>query len=141
MNAGTKFTKEPPSPLYVPLGSAARFQWEFTFGDSTDWSDFDEIFWGKTYGSQDVRPKYITIVKSGNGDLLNPILDHSVSSRANWTGNISQQLGCQVVFILKNVSKSDQTTYGCKTDISGEYRQSGPISLVVTGECTWRTMS
>jgi len=140
VNPGTKFTKEPPSPLYVSLGSTARFQWEFTFGDSTDWSNFDEMFWGKRDGGI-LRPKYITIVKSGNGDLLNPILDHSVSSRANWTGNISQQLGCQVVFILKNVSKSDQTTYGCNIDISGEDRESGPISLVVTGECTWRTMS
>jgi len=140
VNPGTKFTKKPPSPLYVPLGSAARFRWEFTFGDSTDWSNFDEISWGKTDGYW-VRPKYITIVKSGNGDLLNPILGHSVSSRANWTGNISQQQGCQVVFILKSVSKSDETTYGCNIDISGEDRISGPISLVVSGECTWRIIS
>ena len=139
MNPGTKFTKKPPSPLYVPLGSAARFQWEFTFGDSTDWSNFYEIAWGKTDGSKDVRPKYIAIKKTGN--LFNPILGQSVKSRAHWTGNISQQQGCQVVFILTNVSKSDQTTYGCNIDLSGEYERSVPISLVVTGECTWRTMS
>lgn len=139
MNSGTKFTKEPQSPLYVPLGSAARFQWEFTFGDSNDWRSFDEIFWGRTDGYETVWPKYITIKKFGN--LSNPILDDSVKSRAHFAGNISQQQGCQVVFILTNVSKSDQATYGCHIDISGVLEKSDPISLVVTGECTWRIIS
>lgn len=139
MNPGTKFTKEPPSPLYVPLGSAARFQFEFTFGDSKDWNDFYEIFWGRKYDSKNVRPKYITIQKHGN--LSNPTLHDSVKSRAHFAGNISQQLGCQVVFILTNVSKSDESTYGCNIDFSGVDEPSDPINLVVTGECIWRIIS
>ena len=133
MNSGTKFTKQPPSTLYVPLGSVARFQWEFTFGDLNDWGHFEEIVWGKTDNNHHVRTKYITVEKSGN--LFNPTLHPSVKSRANWTGNISQQHGCQIVFILKNVSKSDQTTYGCKTTIWGEDVRNGPVNLVITGEC------
>ena len=133
MNAGTKFIKEPPSTLYVPLGSAARFRWEFTFGNSKDWNNFEEIVWGKTDNNDRIRTKYITIEKVGN--LFNPTLDASVTSRATWTGNISQQQGCQIVFILKNVSKSDQTTYGCRTSVYGEDKRNGPVNLVVTGEC------
>ena len=133
MHAGTTFTKEPPSTLYVPLGSTARFQWEFTFGDLTDWSRFDSIIWGKTDNNEYLRMKYITLVKSKN--LFNPILASSVKSRAYWTGNITQAEGCQVVFILKNVSKSDQTSYGCTVSIWGERFRSGPVNLVVTGEC------
>ena len=135
MNAGTKFTQKPPSTLFVPLGSTARFQWEFTFGDATDWSQFEEIVWGKTDNNDRLRTKYITIEKSGN--LFNPTLHPSVKSRAYWTGNISKQQGCQLVFILKNVSKSDQTTYGCRTTVYGEDVRDGPINLVVTGEWAW----
>ena len=139
MNSGTKFTKEPPSTLYVPLGSPARFQWKFTFGDSTDWRFFEKIVWGKTGNNGHLRTKYITIAKMGN--LFNPTVHPSVKSRAYWIGNISQQQGCQMVFILKNVSKSDQTTYGCKTTIWGKDIRNGPVNLVVTGECTRQIMS
>ena len=139
VNAGTKFTKEPPSTLYVPLGSAARFQWEFTFGDSTDWSNFEEIVWGKTDSNGFLRTKYISIEKIGN--LFNPTLDASVGSRAHWTGNISQKQGCQMAFILKNVSKPDQTTYGCRVNVWGEYVSNGPVNLVVNGKCIRRIMS
>ena len=120
--------------LYVPLGSAARFHWEFKFGDLTDWKNFDEISWGKTYNKY-LRTKYITLVKQSGNLQMNPILDDSVKSRANWIGNITQQQGCRIVFILKNVSKSDQTTYGCTSSIWGEEIRDGPIHLVVTGEC------
>ena len=133
MNAGSKFIKEPPSTLYVPLGSAARFRWEFTFGDTTDWNRFEQIVWGKTDNNDRIRTKYITIKKDGN--KFNPILDASVTSRATRTGNITRQQGCQIVFILKNVSKSDQTTYGCTVTIWGEDQRKGPVNLVVTGEC------
>ena len=139
MNAGTKFTKEPPSTLYVPLGSAARFRWEFTFGDSFDWNNFQEIVWGKTDNYDRLTTKYITIEKIRN--LLNPTIDASVTSRARWTGNITQQQGCQIVFILKNVSKSDQTTYGCRVTIFREDVRNGPVDVVVTGEYARRIMS
>ena len=139
MNAGTKFTKEPPNTLYVPLGSAARFQWELTFGDSKDWSNFEEIIWGKTDNNDHLRTKYIVIEKRGL--LFNPTLHPSVSSRAHWTGNISQHQGCQIAFILKNVSKPDQTTYGCSATIWGESLRNGPVNLVVTGKFTRRIMS
>jgi len=136
VNPGTQFTKVPPRTLYVPLGSAARFHWEFKFGDATDWKYFDEIIWGKTDNNQYLRTKYITLVKKSGNFQLNPIIDDSVKSRAHWTGNITQQQGCQLTFILRNVSKSDQTTYGCTASIWGEEIRDGPINLVVTaGEC------
>ena len=139
MNAGTKFTKEPPSTLYVPLGSAARFRWEFTFGDSKDWSRFEEIVWGKAGNNGYLRTKYLAIGKIGT--LVHSMIYPLVKSRVNWTANISQQQGCQLVIILKNVSKSDQTTYGCTTTIWGEDVRNGPVNLVVIGECTPRIMS
>ena len=134
VNAGTRFTKEPPSTLYVPLGSDARFRWEFTFGDATDWSNFEEIAWGTTDNNDYLRTKYIFFEKVGN---FNPRFFASLTSRANWAGSISQQQGCQMVFILKNVSKSDQTTYGCSVTIWGENVRNGPVNLVVTGECAY----
>ena len=139
MNSGTKFTKEPPSTLYVPLGSAAMFQWEFTFGDSKDWRDFEQIVWGKTDNNGYLSTKYVAIDKVGN--LFHPTLHFSVRSRAYWNANICQQQGCQMVFILKNVSKSDQTTYGCRVTVWGEYVSNGPVNLVVNGKCIRRIMS
>lgn len=125
--------------MYVPLGSAATFQWEFKFGDSKDWNNFDQIVWGETENNNYLRTKYITIAKYKN--LIYPVLHASVSSRANWTGNISRQKGCQMVFILKNVSKSDQTTYGCMVEIWGIPIRNGPVNLVVGGKCARRITS
>ena len=119
--------------MYVPLGSTARFQWEFVFGNSQDWSNFEEIVWGKTDNDDRLSTKYITIEKSRN--LVNPTLLASVQSRTKWAGNLCQKKGCQIVFILKNVLKSDQTTYGCRATVWGEDVRDGPVKLVVTGEC------
>ncbi|KAL9965831.1 hypothetical protein ACROYT_G029682 [Oculina patagonica] len=130
LNSGTKFTKEPPRTVYAPFGGDAAFQWGFAFGNSFDWSKFEEIVWGKTDKNDHIRTKYITIVKGGNGGF-NPTLHDSIKTRAYWTGNITYQNGCQLVFILRNVTKLDQTTYGCTTTIFGENVRSGPINLVV----------
>ena len=75
------------------------------------------------------------------GNLFHPTLHFSVRSRAYWNANICQQQGCQMVFILKNVSKSDQTTYGCTIVVWGVHVRNGPVNLVVTGKCTRRMMS
>lgn len=133
MTAGTKFTMEPPSTLHV-VGSSARFhEWELVFGDLKDWNDFEQIAWGKTDNRVFIKTKYITIdVISGN--LSNLTLYASVKSRASWAGNCSRQQGCQVVSILKNVSKLDETTYGCTTIVWSDHIRNGPVNLVVTGE-------
>ncbi|KAL9965834.1 hypothetical protein ACROYT_G029686 [Oculina patagonica] len=129
LDDNTKFTREPPSKVYARLGSDAMFQWEFTFGNPDDWKYFDQFIWGQT-DNDHIESKYITVAK-GNNWLYNPGLPDSIKSRANWTGNITQH-GCKLVFILRNVTTSDELiTYGCKADLSGENRESGPIKLTL----------
>ena len=112
------------------------FQWELKFGDLQDWNDFEQIYWGKTDGSVFIKNKYITVAKSWNGGF-NPTLDKSVKSRAGWIGNVTQH-GCKQVFILRNVSKADEITYGCTAIVYGDDIRSGPIKLFVHGKCTSR---
>ncbi|XP_022796344.1 neural cell adhesion molecule 1-B-like isoform X4 [Stylophora pistillata] len=126
---GTKFTKEPPGTVFASLSSNAIFSWEFSFGTTQDWRNFEKIVWGKTDADQ-IENKYITIPRSGI-TAVNPALSDSFQSRLNWTGNISQN-GCQMQFILKNVTKLDETrTYGCTAVVLGQDYRSGPIKLAV----------
>lgn len=129
---GTKFTKEPQSTVFASLGSDATFPWKFTFGNLNDWSDFEQIFWGETDNVGNIQRKYISVQKNGK-TTFNPVLKDSFKSRVDWTGNISQH-GCQVQFILRNVTKSDEAvTYGCTAIVLGDDDESGPIKLVVLG--------
>ena len=38
------------------------------------------------------------------------------------------------MFVLRNVSKADQTTYGCTVKVDGLDTRSGPINLLVHGK-------
>ena len=115
------------------LGSSAIFSWDFSFGNLGDWNDFEKIVWGETDKNDRILDNYITIWKSGSVEK-NPKHHNSFKSRLSWARNISQH-GCQVEFILKNVTKSDETrTYGCTAYVSGTDYRSGPIKLAVLSE-------
>lgn len=129
LNSATKFTKIPPSKIFAVEGSDITFQWELNFGDLQDWKKFEQIYWGKTDGNDHIRNKYITVAKSWNGGL-NPTLKDSVKSRTSWIGNVTQDR-CKQKFVLRNVSKADQTTYGCTAIVYGDEIRSGPINLFV----------
>ena len=133
MNSGTKFTKEPPDTVYAGLGSDVEFHWEFTFGNSQDWTNFEQIIWGKTDNNDRIRNKYVTIPASGRW-YINPALDDSIKNRVSWTGNISRK-GCNLVFILRNVTTSDEMTYGCTAVVYGEDILNGPKTLVASRKC------
>nr|XP_058971306.1 hemicentin-2-like [Pocillopora verrucosa]XP_058971307.1 hemicentin-2-like [Pocillopora verrucosa]XP_058971308.1 hemicentin-2-like [Pocillopora verrucosa]XP_058971309.1 hemicentin-2-like [Pocillopora verrucosa] len=123
-----KFTKEPPITVSASLGSSAIFSWDFSFGTSLK---FERIIWGETDTNRNqIRNKYITIFKDRR-EAFNSDLDDSLTSRLSWAGNISKH-GCQVEFILKNVTKLDETaTYGCVAYVDGLVYRSGPIKLAV----------
>ena len=117
--------------MSASLGSSAIFSWDFSFGTSVK---FERIIWGETDTNRNhIRNKYITIFKDRR-EAVNSELDHSLKSRLSWAGNISKH-GCQVEFILKNVTKLDETaTYGCVAYVDGSYYRSGPIKLAVLSE-------
>ena len=130
VNDETKFTKKPQDTVYARLGSDVVFQWAWVFGDAQDWTNFEQIIWGgETDKHGNIGNKYITI---GNDLKLwfNPSLPDYVKSRANWTGTVSRA-GCRQKFILRNVTRLDETTYGCTAVMYGETIKSGPIRLVV----------
>ena len=65
--------------------------------------------------------------------MFNPILDTSIKSRTSWIGNVTRHR-CKLTFVLRNVSKADETTYGCKVMVDGLGIRSGPINLFVHGK-------
>ena len=117
--------------MSASLGSSAIFSWDFSFGTSVK---FERIIWGETDTNRNqIRNKYITIFEDRT-EAFNSVLDDSLKSRLRWAGNISKH-GCQVEFILKNVTKLDETdTYGCVAYVDGQEYGSGPIKLAVLSE-------
>ena len=75
--------------------------------------------------------KYIT-VKKGIA-VSNPTLDTSIKSRTSWIGNVTRHR-CKLIFVLRNVSKADETTYGCKVIVDGLDKRNGPVNLFVHGK-------
>jgi len=127
---GTKFTQEPPGKVFGNLGYDVSFHWKFAFGDDQDWADFEEIFWGRTDNNDKIRNKYIAVGKNGKISY-NRRLAPSLQSQLAVTGNVSRR-GCDLVFVLNNVSSSDElTTYGCTAIVYGDAFRSGPITLVI----------
>ena len=118
--------------MFGNLGHDVSFHWEFAFGGDQDWADFGEIFWGRTDNNDKIRNKYITVEKNGKSSY-NRALAPSLQSRLAVTGNVSRH-GCDLVFVLNNVSSSDElTTYGCTAVIDGDEYRSGPMTLVIQG--------
>ena len=129
---GTKFTQQPPSKVFGNLGYDVSFHWKFAFGDDQDWADFEEIFWGRTDNNNKIRDKYIAVEKNGKISY-NRRLVPSLQSRLAVTGNVSRRV-CDLVFVLNNVSSSDELiTYGCTAIIYGDEFRSGPLTLVIQG--------
>ena len=121
--------------MSASLGSSAIFSWDLSFGTS---DRLGGIIWGETVTNRDnIRNKYITIVKDRRdafNPVVNPHLDDTLKSRLSWAVNTSKH-GCQIDFILKNVTKLDKTrTYGCTAIAYGSYYRSGPIKLAVLCE-------
>jgi len=129
---GTKFTQEPPGKVFGNLGYDVSFHWKFAFGDDQDWADFEEIVWGRTENNDRITDKYITVYKNEKNST-NSRLPYSLQARLAVSANISRH-GCDLVFVLKNVSSSDElTTYGCTAKVYGDNFRSGPITLVIQG--------
>ena len=75
--------------------------------------------------------KYITVNKQSA--VFNPLLDTSIKSRTSWIGNVTRHR-CKLIFVLRNVSKADETTYGCKVIVDGLDKRNGPVDLLVHGK-------
>ena len=69
--------------------------------------------------------------------MPNPELDTSIKSRTSWTGNVTRHR-CEQMFVLRNVSKADETTYGCTALVFGDHVRSGPINLAVYGKSHYK---
>ena len=94
-----------------------------------------QIIWGETDGNDHIRNKYITVIKQSA--VFNPKLDTSIKSRTNWIGNVTRHR-CEQMFVLRNVSKADETTYGCTAIVFGVRVRSGPINLAVYGKSHYK---
>ena len=110
------------------------FHWRIAFGKIDDWGKLKEVAWGIVYKSyQDIGQPYVTIEKGKaykNTELEPPLL-----SRVDATLSNCSQSGCDMMFVIQNLAKSDQTkTYGCVALFDGfEKVKSDPVSLVTPG--------
>lgn len=136
VDAGTKFTKEPYNrTVYGTEGSNVTFHWRIAFGKIEDWQDLDDISWGLIYKSyEDIGQPYVTVFKDGRTDK-NTQLKPPLLSRVNATLSNCSQSGCDMMFVIQNLAKSDQTkTYGCVATFNGfDKIKSDPVSLVTPG--------
>ena len=130
-----KFTKKPPSTVFGILHSNVTFHWILEFGGDEDWDLFEDIVWGRAGpdGDPRIRCKYITVYKEGYHSI-NEGLPSPLKDRLFVTGNVSRN-GCNLKFVLKNVTWSDErTTYSCLATVEGILFWSGPIELVIQGK-------
>ncbi|KAM7442955.1 hypothetical protein ABFA07_008214 [Porites harrisoni] len=132
---GTVFTKKPGTEgtVYGIQGSNVTFHWTLAFGNSDDWKNFIELDWGTTQHKDyhDIDNKYVTVTKKKK--VKNPNLDASVKSRVDATLVNCSQSGCDVIFVIRSVTKKDaKYFYNCIANIDYDHVKSGPISLVIS---------
>ena len=110
------------------------FHWTLAFGNSDDWKNFIELDWGTTQHEDydGIDNKYVTVEK--NKKMKNSHLDASVKSRVDATLSNCSQSGCDVIFVIRSVTKKDaEYFYNCIANIDDDDVASGPISLVILG--------
>ena len=121
--------------VYGIQGSNVTFHWTLAFANnSDDWKNFRELVWGitkhKDYNFIDT--KYVTVQKKKK--LKNSNLDAYVKSRVDATLSNCSQSGCDVIFVIRSVTKKDaEYFYNCIADINHHSVESGPLSLVISG--------
>ena len=111
------------------------FHWTLAFGNnSDDWKNFNELVWGTTQHKDydGIDSRYVIVTKKKK--LKNPYLDASVKSRVDVTLVNCSQSGCDVIFVIRSVTKKDaKYFYNCIANIDYDDVASGPISLVISG--------
>ena len=111
------------------------FHWTLAFGNnSDDWKNFNELVWGTTQHKDydGIDSRYVTVTKKKK--RKNSLLDASVKSRVDATLVNCSQSGCDVIFVIRSVTKKDeQYFYNCIATIDYYNVASGPISLVISG--------
>ena len=121
--------------VYGIQGSNVTFHWTLAFGNnSDDWKNFMALVWGITQHKDydGIDNKYVTVAKKTK--VKNPTLDASVKSRVDATLVNCSQSGCDVIFVIRSVTKKDaKYFYNCRADIDYNLVNSGPISLVISG--------
>lgn len=93
-----------------------------------------ELDWGTTQHKDynEIDNKYVTVTKKKK--VKNPNLDASVKSRVDATLVNCSQSGCDVIFVIRSVTKKDaKYFYNCIANIDYDDVASGPISLVISG--------
>ena len=121
--------------VYGIQGSNVTFHWTLAFGNnSDDWKNFMALVWGETQHKdyKGIDNKYVTVEK--NRKMKNSDLDASVKSRVDATLSNCSQSGCDVIFVIRSVTKKDaEYFYNCGATIDYDLVKSGPISLVISG--------
>ena len=110
------------------------FHWTLAFGNSDDWKNFIELDWGTTQHKDydGIDSRYVTVTKKKK--MKNAHLDASVKSRVDATLVNCSQSGCDVIFVIRSVTKKDaKYFYNCIANIDYDLVKSGPISLVISG--------
>ena len=110
------------------------FHWTLAFGNSDDSKNFVELDWGTTQHKDynEIDNKYVTVGKKTK--VKNPTLDASVKSRVDATLVNCSQSGCDVIFVIRSVTKKDaKYFYNCIANFDYDDVASGPISLVISG--------
>ena len=93
-----------------------------------------ELVWGTTQHKDydGIDSRYVIVTKKKK--LKNPYLDASVKSRVDATLVNCSQSGCDVIFVIRSVTKKDaEYFYNCIANIDYDHVASGPISLVISG--------
>ena len=93
-----------------------------------------QLVWGTTQHKDydGIDSRYVTVTKKKK--RKNSLLDASVKSRVDATLVNCSQSGCDVIFVIRSVTKKDeQYFYNCIANIDYDDVASGPISLVISG--------
>ena len=110
------------------------FHWTLAFGNSDDWKNFIELDWGTTQHKDYDGIDRLYVIVTKKKKRKNSLLDASVKSRVDATLVNCSQSGCDVIFVIRSVTKKDaKYFYNCRADIDYNLVNSGPISLVISG--------
>lgn len=124
-----RFTKVPPSKLFVAKGKAARFEWEYTYDNRNIEFHPESHVWA--YINQ--NNQWVTIATEKRDQSWSTVIN-TTTCPARLLNPLRVSIKQPATLVISNVTEADNGKYGCRLRLQREFPINSTSILIVTGE-------
>jgi hypothetical protein len=123
-----RFTKVPPSPLFVTRGKTARFEWDYTYDNRNIEFQPQSLVWGYI----DQNNEWAIIAAEKKSQAWTVVINETTCP-ARLLNPTRVNVESPATLVISNVTQADNGLYGCSLRLESERPIDSKVRLIVTG--------